>query len=364
MISLTTSVTSLLCLPGALAATDYLTNAQAAVTTLQEWYNPNTGLWDTTGWWNSANCLTVLADLTALDASQRDQNAAIFANTYTRAQGSTAARSLAMASRGDPHHHRRITRRSYPGFLNNYYDDEGWWALAWIQVYDLTHDARYLTTAAEIFSDMTSVWNASCGGLWWDKLHTQIGAIENELFISTGYYQDWALTAWRWFACSSGLINDHHTINNGLDLARCTNDGGTVWSYNQGVILGALVEMAQLFRDPSYLSIAQEIATAATGALSNADGVLTKPCEPGCTGDAPQFKGVFMRNLQVLYQATSSEPIRSFLQRNADAIWEKARGDGNALGGSWEGPFASADASTQSSACKALIAAAAVSQCV
>ncbi|OJJ97435.1 hypothetical protein ASPACDRAFT_32205 [Aspergillus aculeatus ATCC 16872] len=372
-----TSLASLLCLQGALAATDYLSNAKAAVTTLQKWYNPSTGLWDTTGWWNSANCLTVLADLTALDASQLSANAAVFANTLTRAQGSTAARAVkreaharAHASRSNPH---RLARRAYPGFINDYYDDEAWWALAWIQVYDLTQETRYLTTAASIFADMTTGWNATCGGQWWDKPHTQNGAIENELFLSVaahlgrripaqaGYYKEWAAQSWSWFA-RSGLINDQHTINNGLDLGSCRNDGGTVWTYNQGVILGALVEMAQLFGDGSYVSTAQQIASAAMSALGNADGVLTEPCEPNCTGDAPQFKGVFMRNLAVLYKAAPSDQIRSFLLKNADSIWEKDRGDGDALGGTWSGPFASADASTQSSACDALVAAAAVSQ--
>ena len=46
------------------------------------------------------------------------------------------------------------------------------WALAWLQVYDLTNDPRYLTTAAEIFEDLTTGLNATCGGQWWDKAHT------------------------------------------------------------------------------------------------------------------------------------------------------------------------------------------------
>ncbi|MEK6280335.1 MAG: hypothetical protein AABN95_08270 [Acidobacteriota bacterium] len=31
-------------------------------------------------------------------------------------------------------------------------------------------------------------------------------------------------------------------MNNGLDDS-CENDGGTTWTYNQGVILGGLVEL-------------------------------------------------------------------------------------------------------------------------
>jgi len=38
---------------------NYRPHAEAALTTLQQWYNQSSGLWDTTGWWNSANCLIV-----------------------------------------------------------------------------------------------------------------------------------------------------------------------------------------------------------------------------------------------------------------------------------------------------------------
>lgn len=349
-------------------------HARLAVDALQGWYNTATGLWDTTGWWNGANCLTVLGDLAAVDPSTLNSSASIFNHTWTLAPNyktSPAQRTVNLnvqtANRGTRH---SVSTLASPDFTNAMYDDEGWWALAWIQAFDVTRDRRYLDTAVDLFIDMTTGWGATCGGLWWNKQHTENGAIENELFISVAAhlarripeqtnFQDWALGTWQWFS-DSGLVNDQHTINNGLNLSTCTNDLDTVWSYNQGVILGALVELSQLQSDKSYLSTARDIALGGIDALSNSDGVLQDSCEPDCGADGSQFKGIFMRNLIRLYQVAPDRKIKSFIQRNADSIWNRNRDGDNHLGIRWSGPYAVADASTQSSACDALIAAAAL----
>ncbi|PLB37491.1 putative glycosyl hydrolase [Aspergillus candidus] len=356
---------------------NYQKHARLAVDALQGWYNTSTGLWDTTGWWNGANCLTVLGDLVAVDPSSLNSSISVFNNTWTLAPNSkpsSAQRTVSLKLQtANPGTQQSVSTDASPDFTNAMYDDEGWWALAWIQAFDVTQDRRYLDTAVDIFTDMITGWGATCGGLWWNKQHTQNGAIENELFISVAAhlarrvpkqadaFQDWALKAWQWFS-DSGLINDQHTINNGLDLSTCTNDHGTVWSYNQGVILGALVELSKLQSDKSYLSTARHIALGGIHALSNSDGVLQESCEPDCGADGSQFKGVFMRNLIRLHQAAPDREIESFLQRNADSIWDRDRDEDNHLGIRWSGPFAVADASTHSSACDAFVAAAALDQ--
>jgi predicted alpha-1,6-mannanase (GH76 family) len=110
-----------------------------------------------------------------------------------------------------------------------------------IAVYDVTGDHKYLYTAQVIFDNMNRAYNTTpCGGLWWDKPHTYVNAIANELYIDAAAHlaarsgdasQDYlnkALTAWDWFQ-KSGLINDEWLINDGLDNATCGNNGGTVW---------------------------------------------------------------------------------------------------------------------------------------
>jgi len=328
-----------------------LERAADAVQRLQQWYTPTTGLYQTTGWWNSANILTALADYERASGSRG--YTAIFANTFVEAQ------------------------KTYPEFLNNYYDDEGWWALAWIDVYDLTRDPRYLMMAKSIFADMDQAWDGKCGGgIWWSKDRKYKNAIANELFLSVAAhlanrtkgaerkrYLSWGYREWRWFV-STGMINSNNLINDGLaegssggTRGDCVNNQRTVWSYNQGVVLGGLAELSIARHDPSLLVAAQGIAMAAITELVDSKGVLHDPCEPKCGADGVQFKGIFIRNLVLLDQRQPQTVYRSFVNANADSIWNHARGPGLQLGQSWAGPFFPGNAATQSSALDALVGA-------
>ena len=97
--------------------------------------------------------------------------------------------------------------------------------------------------------------------------------------------------------------NADFNINNGIDASTCKNDGQTVWTYNQGVVLGALVELDIAAPGPSYLEMAERIALAAIQELTDQERMLHDPGEPNLGADGPQFKGIFVRNLQVLQAA-------------------------------------------------------------
>ena len=213
---------------------------------------------------------------------------------------------------------------------------------------------------------MVKGWGGTCGGLWWNKQHASKGAIENALFLTVAaqlanrasnkdFYLAWALQQWDWFQ-GTGMINAQYNINNGIDLTTCRNDEGIVWSYNQGVILGGLLELDKAAPDETYIAMAERIALAAIKFLGDSNGILHDPCEPSCGADGPQFKGVFMRNLQKLQLASPNDAFKTFINDNGNSIWLNDRGSGNQLGLIWSGPFTSADASTQSSAADALVA--------
>ena len=294
-----------------------------ALHVLASTYDPSTGLFHGTGWWNSANGMTVLVD--ASRDLQTPEFDSMLAGTFEHAQ------------------------HKFPGFLNEFYDDEGWWALAWLDAYKLRHEVRYLKMAQSIFTDMSGGWSETCGGgIWWKKNERYKNAIANELFFSVAVqlaqltngetqaqYLDWARKEESWFL-SSGMINAESLVNDGLDV-NCKNNGRTTWTYNQGVILTALAGMHELTGDVVALQTANKIAAAASSHLTDAAGVLHDSCEPKCGEDGVQFKGILVRNLLALYKSSPSEEIRALIETNASSVWEHARTEDNRFSVVWTG---------------------------
>ncbi|HEY8078608.1 MAG TPA: glycoside hydrolase family 76 protein [Labilithrix sp.] len=325
-------------------AGDFTAYATKAAAALDGFYDGGSGLFATTGWWNSANGITALADF--MLATKTTAYEAHVMSTFTKNETG-----------------------QYPSFLNKFYDDEGWWALAWIRAYDLTSNADYLKMAKTIFADMAGGWDTTCnGGIWWNKDRMYKNAIANELFLKVaaslhnrtpgdagpGSFLEWATKEWTWFL-ASGMINGKNLINDGL--ASCKNNNGQTWTYNQGVVLGGLVELAKATGDKSVLTTARAIANATMDKLVDELGVLHEPCEPSCGGDGSQFKGIFMRNLGELTAAAPDPKDRPFLAKSADYAWNTSRNGSDQIGLVWSGPFDSADAARQTSALDALVAA-------
>jgi predicted alpha-1,6-mannanase (GH76 family) len=332
------------------AERDYTAQASAAIDALQRWYRPRTGRWRTTGWWNAANALTAVIAYTQYTGDHR----------YVGAVEQTFL----------------AARRRHPDFIARFYDDNGWWGLAWVAAYDLTGDARYLTAARTIFDNLVTGWDGTCGGgVWWNTDRKYKNAISNELFLTLAarlhqrfgsdhdFYVNWALREWDWLH-ASGLIGANSLVNDGL-TAECENNGGVTWTYNQGVILGGLAALYEITGENAFLRQGEAIADAALSLLTSpasavTPGILVEPGESATArtdGDRPQFKGVFVRNLYDFYRQSPRPAYREFILGNARSIWDNNRNRRNQFGLCWAGPFDRADACRQSAAMDALNAA-------
>ena len=325
---------------GAALAEQRQDNAEAAraVAALQRRYGA--GGYRATRSWQSANALDATID-------------------YMRASGSPDF--LADLNETFRAHHGR------DNFLNGYYDDEGWWALTWINAYDLTGNAAYLGQAKDIFADMTGGWDTTCGGgIWWSKARNYKNAIANELFLQVAialhertprdtFYVNWAQREWAWFQ-GSGMLTGSHLVIDGL--AACRPDlGSPTWTYNQGVLIGGLVALARMTGSEAPLAAAERIADAVMDSQAlSPHGILRDPCEPSsCDEDQPLFKGIFAKNLKLLADQAGrlgragGVSYAEYLRRNAVAVWSSDR-RGDEFGLSWSGPFDAASTARQTSA--------------
>jgi predicted alpha-1,6-mannanase (GH76 family) len=150
-------------------------------------------------------------------------------------------------------------------------DDDLWAAIAALRVRDLTNDDSLLAYAKQTFERITTqYWDNVCGGgLWWDHERTYKNAITNSLalhaaallYLDTGEqaYLDWARREDRWIA-ASGMINADGLLNDGLN-GRCANNGGPVFTYNQGAYLAGEALLSRIPGDPDDLARARRAAS-------------------------------------------------------------------------------------------------------
>ncbi|OQE31400.1 hypothetical protein PENSTE_c001G01437 [Penicillium steckii] len=364
-------------LTGSAFANDSRERAEEGLRTLQGYYNDGTGLWNTIGWWNGANCMTAIANLALIDPSVVETADYVFNNTLNKAPPSNPNPGPEIKTNSGK---RSFSTRSANSvnasqWLDSAYDDDAWWALAWIAAYDVTEDNTYLTLAEDIFAALVKAWGTRCGGggIYWNPTDSYINAITNELFLAVAAqlanrvpskkteYVRWAIKEWDWFT-AQGFFGQNHTINDGL-LDNCENNGATVWSYNQGVVLGGLVELNKAAPNDTYLESANTIAKAAIDTLADSNHVIHDWCETSsCEPDGTQFKGIFIRNLEMLHRASPSDLYKRVIQNSANSIWENDRNDQGQFGVNWAGPanVGKIDASTHSSAFDALVAAASI----
>jgi hypothetical protein len=269
--------------------------------------------------------------------------------------------------------------------FNSYNDDTLWWALAFIRAYDSRGDSWYLQAAENVFERACTQWTtASCGGgvPWREPGNgtdsTYLNAITNELFLQTATklalrdpahanvcsaaqsfpntYEGWAWADYEWFSQHYLYAGAKLPIPDGIQPANgnCV-PAGTAWTYNQGPVLGALLDLANIAdNDPAPPATAADLAQrgidianavmspVSSGGLT-ANGILTEPSDVGgsqngclndSNGNCPEFKGILTRYLGRFvdglgpfqgFMPYSLTPFLTsagaYLEQNANAIW-------------------------------------------
>ena len=247
-------------------------------------------------------------------------------------------------------------------FLNQYYDDMEWNGLAMLRAYNATQDAKFKTSAIEVWNDIKTGWNNNAGGgIAWkkDQLYSKNACSNGPASIlAARLYQqfgdaadkDWAMKIYNWekevlFNPGNGAVADN------IDSRTGNVQTAWIFTYNQGTFLGAALELYKITGERGYLNDAIKAADYTLNNLVESNDRLLK--SEG-TGDGGLFKGVFIRYFtQLILNPDLDSAVKkryiTFLNHNAETLWRKGTNKSLVLYGPYWGtkPGASSDLNTQ-----------------
>jgi hypothetical protein len=214
-----------------------------------------------------------------------------------------------------------------PGGVS-YYDDNEWVGIELTRLYKRRHEAPLLEKAEQIMAFVMAGWQSNpklaCpGGVPFSDSpsNTDRNTITNgpavelgaQLYRLTGNqaYLQFAQMAYEWTrSCllqPSGLYADHIRQHGVVDQ--------TLWSYTQGVMIGAGTLLYQATGNGTYLYQARQTANAAQPYFT-----LTR-----LLGENPFFPSVYFRNLMYLDSVTHDPPGALIAQSYVNYMWVNRR---------------------------------------
>jgi hypothetical protein len=211
---------------------------------------------------------------------------------------------------------------------DRYFDDNTWLGLAALRHHALTGEERGLELARHLLEFVTSGWSSQAtwshpGGIRWKEPPTntsrntcsnapvaELAALVYEITGEHGAL-DWATTIYAWVR--SALLGPDQ-----LYLDRITPQGvvdPTVWTYNQGTMIGAGVLLHRITGIDEYLS----------DAVATARAAQTRFTLPVLMAQDAAFNAVYFRNLLLLDRVAPDSGYRASAMAYATEMWERVR---------------------------------------
>jgi hypothetical protein len=212
-----------------------------------------------------------------------------------------------------------------------YYDDNAWVGLDLLHAYQVTSDTTYLTMAQDEFNYVVTGWDTNSadgcpGGIYWEDVagsqrnttangaNAELGA-ELDLLTHDATDLTWAQYIYGWavdcLGTASGLYDDHVEPNGTVDT--------TIWSYNQGVMVGAGVLLDEATGTTSYLTQAEQTANAAV-AYFGSGSVLDN--------QGTAFNAIYFRDLYLLNQVAPNSAYAGEAKSFGATMWSQRQTTG------------------------------------
>ncbi|RYG65756.1 hypothetical protein EON77_18155, partial [bacterium] len=241
------------------------------------------------------------------------------------------------------------------GMHTDFYDDENWYTLALVRSYKLTKNREFLDKATTTFADIMGAWDETCcgpnkGGLWWNRSKTsKVTAINAGAVVSASLlYEATKDTKYLEFAKKAFAYWATHMVDRATghvyDGISSAGELNTTWhfTYNEGLFIGACVNLARVTNDPAPIELAHKVAAYMLREngqkLPNGKTILS---DGKCADDGNGFKGIGARYLGELYAVDPSHSeYLDALVASADAAYDLARDPATGVVTcDWAGPY-------------------------
>lgn len=236
-----------------------------------------------------------------------------------------------------------IEKKTNSKLVNEFYDDMEWMALALLRAYSLTNEESYLNLTKVLWDDIIGGLNDHCGGgIAWQKDqldYKNTPANAPAVILALRLYEVTKDVEYKNHAENIFIWLEKHLVNHrtGYVYDGVNREGNmridTEWdfTYNQGVYIGACVEMFKVTKNELYLDKAMKTAEYTFDLFREND---TSVLRSEGDGDSGLFKGIFIRYTEELLLHRFDQVLYDFYIENGNAAWESLEGNKLSLFGS------------------------------
>jgi len=178
----------------------------------------------------------------------------------------------------------------YPNYATStgvlYFDDSGWWGLAFVDAYKVTGKTAYLDDARRALQFIVGTgWDPKYGGTWWDTKHSHktIEPLAAATLIATRLYEAQHRPSDLYWAQKLLTWANLHSFNRGRGLYQRSATDDTVMDYVQGLMIVSNWELCHVLHRAALCTKAKQLANASVTAF------------PRALDWSPQFDVVYLR---------------------------------------------------------------------
>ncbi len=229
--------------------------------------------------------------------------------------------------------------------LHNWYDDMEWMALALLRMWRIDGLEETKNQVYALWRDIQTAWNEHMGGgLAWrkdqlDYKNTPANAPAAILALRLHrYFGDEEALAWgrRIFCWNRDNLMDLSTgyVWDGMNrLGDGKIDYDWAFTYCQGTMIGAAVELYRITGEREHLTLALRIAQESQRRFCTLPGgVMPKEGEDDCG----LFRGIFFRYLvELIREVPDQDFLRHMILDNARAVLTQGMGQTGIIGAHW-----------------------------